>query len=204
MHLMTSKLGRREFTLGLAGLALSTALPAYALSGSAAEGLVTRAVSEVQAAINSGKPQRRVLADFRKIFLKYADVNTVARSVLGQSWRKASKADQKAYVRAFTGYLARKYGKQFHDFKGAKFTVTGSRDAGRKGFLVRSMVKTPKRSSPFKVEWQVSDRSGKTLIFNMFIEGVSMLTTERGEIRAILEKSGGDVGQVAKTLDNLG
>jgi len=38
----------------------------------------------------------------------------------------------------------------------------------------------------------------------MFIEGVSMLTTERGEIRSLLEKSGGDVGQVAKRLDNMG
>jgi len=124
---MTNKLGRRQFSLGLAGLALSAAWPAQALSGSAAEGLVKRAVDEVQAAINSGKSERSVLADFRKIFRKYADVNTVARAVLGQSWRKASKADQKAYVKAFTGYLSRKYGKQFHDFKGAEFTVTGCR-----------------------------------------------------------------------------
>lgn len=204
MPILNNTITRRGVTLGIAALWASTALPAHALTASSAEGLVTRAVKDVQDAINSGRSERDILAQFRKIFLKYADVPTVARSVVGQSWRKASKADQRAYVNAFTGYLSRKYGRQFNDFKGAKFTVLGSKDAGSKGFLVRSQVKTTNSGTPFKVDWQVSDRSGKVLIFNMFIEGISMLTTERGEIRALLEKSGGDVGAMAKRLDNMG
>ena len=195
---------RRGFIAGTCALALCVATPAQALSSSAAEGLVARAVADVQKAINSGKAERTVLAEFQRIFLRYADVQTVARAVLGQSWRNASSGGKKAYVKAFTGYLARKYGKQFRDFEGAVFTITGSRDAGRKGFLVKSVVKTTKQRAPFEVEWQVSDASGKALIFNMFIEGVSMLTTERGEIRSLLEKSGGDVGKVAQRLDGMG
>jgi len=189
---------------GAAALLLSSAVPVQALSNASAEGLVARAVADVQNAINTGRTEREILATFRKIFEKYADIPTVARAVLGQSWRNASSADKKAYVRAFTGYVARKYGKQFRDFKGAEFTITGSRDAGRKGFLVKSKVKTSVQRQPFAVEWQVSDRSGKVLIFNMFIEGVSMLTTERGVVRGLLEKSGGNIGKVAGRLDNMG
>lgn len=201
---LNSTLSRRLFLSAVAAFSLSSALPAQALSTASAEGLVARAVAEVQDAIKSGRTEREVLGSFRKIFDKYADIPTLAGAVLGQSWRNASSKDKKAYVRAFTGYVARKYGKQFRDFKGAKFAITGSRDAGRKGFLVKSQVKTSIQSAPFDVEWQVLDRSGKALIFNMFIEGVSMLTTERGVIRGLLEKSGGDIGMVAARLDNMG
>lgn len=203
MPLTNNPTRRHVIASGTAFFALA-ALPAQALTSSAAEGLVARAVGDVQNAINSNQSERKVLAEFRRIFLKYSDVSTIARSVLGQPWRKASSQDKKAYVKAFTGYLARKYGKQFRDFEGAEFRILGSRDAGRKGFLVKSEVKTVRQSQPFTVEWQVSDRSGKVLVFNMFIEGVSMLTTERGEIRGLLEKSGGDIGKVAAKLDNLG
>ncbi|NDA30586.1 MAG: ABC transporter substrate-binding protein, partial [Alphaproteobacteria bacterium] len=55
---------------------------------------------------------------------------------------------------------------------------------------------------PFTVSFLVSNRSGKLLFFNMFIEGINMLLSERTEIGAMLDKRRGDVEKVMKDLQN--
>ena len=65
--------------------------------------------------------------------------------------------------------------------------------------LVNSTVKVP-RQAPFAIDWQVSDRSGSVKLFNIFIEGVSMLATGRSEVGALLEANGGSVDKLIAHL----
>ena len=48
--------------------------------------------------------------------------------------------------------------------------------------------------------FQVSDRAGKDLFFNMFIEGVNLLLTERTEVGALLDRNGGDIDAMIADL----
>jgi phospholipid transport system substrate-binding protein len=61
--------------------------------------------------------------------------------------------------------------------------------------LVSSTVKVPGQS-PFAIDWQVSDRSGSVKLFNIYIEGVSMLATGRSEVGAMLEANGGSIDKL--------
>lgn len=54
--------------------------------------------------------------------------------------------------------------------------------------------------APFEVTFLVSDRSGKDLFFNMYIEGVNLLLTERTEIGAILDSNKGDIDAMIAEL----
>lgn len=177
--------------------------PARALSTSQATGLIQQVVDEVLKIVNSGASSGQALASFEKMFARYADVGVIARSVMGPPWRSASSAQQKAFVAAFRGYLARKYGSEFREFRGAKMNITGVKDHGDKGMVVSSVVSFP-GSAPVSVDWQVSDRSGSPKMFNMFIEGVSMLSTERSEIRAILEANRNSVDALIADLKRRG
>ena len=47
--------------------------------------------------------------------------------------------------------------------------------------------------APFDVRWHVSDKSGKNLFFNIIIEGINLLASERTEIGAMLDNRGGDI-----------
>ena len=60
-----------------------------------------------------------------------------------------------------------------------------------------------KGQSPFEVTFLVSDRSGRDLFFNMFIEGVNLLLTERTEIGAILDSKKGDIDALIVELKRL-
>ena len=55
---------------------------------------------------------------------------------------------------------------------------------------------------PFTVSFLVSNKSGKLLFFNMFIEGINMLLSERTEIGAMLDKRRGDIDMVMGDLKN--
>jgi len=59
-------------------------------------------------------------------------------------------------------------------------------------------------SAPFEVRFQVSDRSGRDLFFNIIIEGVNMLASERTEIGALLDARRGNLDQLIADLRTLG
>lgn len=205
IHLPSNDMTRRALLgAGLASL-IVPALPrgAVAATTADAEKLIFKVVGEVQSIINSGKSESSMVSSFQGIFQDYAHVTTIARSVLGPAWKSASAAEQKAYVSALQGYLARKYGKQFRSFIGASIEVTKSQDFGRKGIIVESMVTSPK-FSPTRVEWHVVEANGQLRFFDMYVEGIKLISTERAEVRAVLDKNGGSVGKLATALDAMG
>lgn len=187
-----------------AGLLVAT-LPAgraLALTTGEARALIDRLVADINRIISSGMPEQAMYKEFERVFSQYADVPTIAASCLGPVARQTPAAQMRAYTQAFQGYIARKYGKRFRDFIGGQIEVTGSRQVN--SFFEVSSVVRLRGQQPFDVRWQVSDRSGANKFFNLIIEGVNMLATERTEIQAMLDQNGGDVTRLTAALQRAG
>lgn len=201
---MLSNITRRSVIAGLMAGAASLAVsgPALALNTDQASGLIDDLVGEINRVINSGKPETRMYADFEKIMVKYADVPIIARSALGVAARSASASEMRAFTAAFQGYISRKYGKRFREFIGGKLEVQEARKV--KSFYEVKTIAYLKGEAPFEVTFLVSDKSGRNLFFNMYIEGVNMLATERTEIGAMLDKRKGNIGQLIQDLKTAG
>lgn len=196
-------MNRREIVAGSAALALiGMSQPSFALSGKAAESLIDKAVGEINSIIASGRSQKAMLRDFERTFARYADVNIVALTTLGPARRSATKAQLRAYTKAFQGYFSQKYGSRFGEFVGGKIEVKGSRPT-KSNVEVKSIAKL-RNKAPFEVLWLVSDRSGSPKIFNMVIAGVNMLTAERTEIGAMLDRRKGNIDKLTADLAKLG
>ncbi len=191
---------RRGFGIVLVGgaAALALPLPSVALTVDQAKDLVGRAISEVNATINSGKSETAMYVDFERIFVRYADVPAIARSALGVAARSASSAQMSAFTKAYQGYIARKYGRRFREFIGGVIEVTDARPL-KSYYEVISVAKL-RGEAPFDLRWHVSDKSGKNLFFNIIIEGVNMLASERTEIGAMLDKRRGDISALTADL----
>lgn len=200
----SNHLHRRAFLTSGAALAGLAALPSkvFALTESAARGLVDSLVGEINRVIASGKSEAAMIRDFEKIFVRYADVPIMARYALGVDGRRASKAQMNAFTRAFQGYIANKYGRRFREFVGGTVTVSSTRKI-KAGYEIRAVADL-QGQSPFEVTFLVSDKSGKSLFFNMFIEGVNLLLTERTEIGAMLDKRRGNLDLLISDLSKLG
>jgi phospholipid transport system substrate-binding protein len=57
--------------------------------------------------------------------------------------------------------------------------------------------------SPFRVDFWVSDASGRTKFFNIIIEGVNMLLSERSEIQAMLDQRRRDIDRLIADLPQV-
>jgi phospholipid transport system substrate-binding protein len=194
---------RRGFGIGLVGgaAALALPLPSMALTVEQAKDLIDRAIGEVNATINSGKSETAMYGDFERIFVRYADVPAIARSALGVAARSASSAQMSAFTKAYQGYIARKYGRRFREFIGGVIEVTDARPL-KSYYEVISVAKL-KGEAPFDLRWHVSDKSGRNLFFNIIIEGVNMLASERTEIGAMLDKRRGDISALTADLKKI-
>lgn len=192
-----SQLNRRNV---LAMTASAIALPqiAVALTPERAQQMVNQLVAEVNAVIASGQSEAAMISQFSGIFDRYADVPTIARYCLGVDARSATAAELRQYTEAFRGYIATKYGRRFREFIGGEIFVIGARPV-KTWIEVETSVRLRNRS-PFRMDWHVSDRSGRDVFFNFIIEGVNMLLTEREEIGAMLDRRRGDIAGLIQDM----
>lgn len=189
---------------GLATAALAALLPGsgLALTDAGARALIDKVVADINRVIASGKPLDAMVKDFERIFSRYADVNIIARSVLGPDARRASPAELRAFTEAFKGYISRKYGKRFREFIGGKIEVKGVRRVKSWHEVITTVYL--RGEAPFEVRFLVSDRSGRDLFFDMVIEGVSLRLSERTEIGALLDARQGNINAVTRYLQTAG
>ncbi|MDE3080667.1 MAG: ABC transporter substrate-binding protein [Paracoccaceae bacterium] len=199
-----SDLTRRALIAGMLGGGALVALPraASALDVAGARKLVNSVVDDINRIINSGEPETKMISDFEAVFSKYADVPIIARSSLGIAARSATPAQLAAYTDAFRGYLSRKYGRRFREFIGGKITVNDARQVN--GFYEVISTAQLRGQSPFDLRWLVSDKTGRYLFFNMIIQGVNMVATERQEIGAMLDSVNGNIDALTKKLKTSG
>ena len=199
---MRNRRGFLALTAAAAALLVLRPIAALALNTDQSRVLIETALGEVYAVINSGQAPAQMYRQFETIFARYADVDIIARSALGPAARQVGGAQFAAYKQAFQGYIGRKYGKRFREFIGSKIEVTGARPL--KSFFAVTSVAYLNGRSPMQVEWHVSDKSGQSRFFNIIIEGVNMLATERSEIGAMLARRNGDIAALTSDLQGAG
>ena len=190
---------RRSFLTGLtASAALVPAAPLWALNEAGASSLINSLVTDINKVIASGKAENAMFREFERIFKRYSDTSYIAAYALGVDARRASAAQKQNFSKTFQGYISRKYGKRFREFIGGSLEVKSVKRV-KKWYEV-STTAFLQGQAPFEVTFLVSDRSGKDLFFNMYIERVNLLLTERTEIGAILDSNKGDIDAMIAEL----
>ncbi len=96
--------------------------------------------------------------------------------------------------------MARYYGKRFEEFLGSEIIVSNSRKTSG-GFLVGSNI-ILKDGSSYQAQWHVIDARGKYLMYNLFLEGVSVLSDVRVQIGSMLDKRAGSIDRLIEYLNS--
>lgn len=193
---------RRFFLAGLGAAFTLPALPVLAITEAGASKLVNALVNDINKVIASGKSEKAMFRDFERIFQRYSDTSYIAAYAMGVDARRATPAQKRAFSKAFQGYVSRKYGGRFREFIGGRLEVGSVRKV--KNWYEVSTTAYLRNESPFDVTFQVSDRSGKDLFFNMYIEGVNLLLSERAEIGALIDRNGGSIDGMIADLKKAG
>ncbi len=189
---------RKILAFGGASALAMLPLPSFALSTGQAESLVHSAVADINGVIQSGASVGSMINSFKGIFQRYSDTAYVAAYALSNDGRSASAAQKAAFSDAFASYLAQKYGRRFNEFAGGQIQVQGSRSVN--SYIEVSTTAVLRNQSPFQIDFHVSDRPGRPVFFNLIIEGINMLLSERAEIGAMLDARGGNLDALIRDL----
>jgi len=205
--MVTDPLSRRRLLAIAAAAALLPAAPARATTEAQARALVDAVAAELTSIVNSGGSLAQMIARFEGVFGRFADMDVIARSVLGPVARQASAQQLARFSAAYQGYLARKYGRAlFGGYSGGQVQVTGVSKSGTV-YSVTSRAVMRRRAGgteTLSVIWQVSERSPQPRFFNMIVDGVNLFAIEREEVPALLEARRGNLDRLIADLPGLG
>lgn len=180
--------------------------PAQALDVATAQRHVEATIDDILQLVVDRPTASEAAARLLQIVERRASVEQVARFAAGRHWRTMSEAEQAAFTRAFTQYLAATYAENFRRIEGRvddlrqQVRVRSTEDAGAKGVVVRTEI-LPPGSAPISVDWLVSDRSGRVEVADLIVEGISMAITQREVVGAMLDARGGDVALFVSDLE---
>ncbi|MDA5092624.1 ABC transporter substrate-binding protein [Aliiroseovarius sp. KMU-50] len=196
---MMGKIAMMNRRMVVGGLAAALVMPGAAMaaiSAGQAEILIGKVVSDINSIINSGQSEAKMISRFEGVFKQYADTKFIALAALGVDGRSASSGQKSAFIKAFTGYIANRYGSRFREFEGGKIEVVSTQQV-KSRFEVLTKTKLAGQS-PFDVIFIVSAKNGKFI--DMHVEGISIVKSERKEIGAMLDKRKGDLDVLIRDL----
>jgi ABC-type transport system involved in resistance to organic solvents, auxiliary component len=191
---------RRWQALWSVGLALAIGCVVPSLAAAASEPprvVVEQTIQQVldtleeNAAVIDDNPDA-VEALVADIVLPRFDFELMSRFVLGQHWRQADSAQREAFTRAFRDLLVRTYISAVEDYSGEDVQIPAQRipdDADR--VSVQTEIVRPDGPS-IPIDYRLFLRSGEWKVFDVSVEGVSLVQNYRAQFSDIVRADGLD------------
>jgi phospholipid transport system substrate-binding protein len=162
--------------------------------------LVSQAISIIA---DKQETQQDRDAKFRTLLQTGFDIPRISRFVLGRYWNGATDQQRQQFSHLFEDWIVRTYSARFTDYSGETIQVTGTRPESDTTTVVLSQFVSPSGAPPAKVEWHVRKNGANDFeIVDVSVEGVSMALTQRDEIAAVADRSGGTVDGLNQAMQS--
>jgi phospholipid transport system substrate-binding protein len=186
--------------IGVWGLLASLLLAGTPRLGQAGEPLdkVRQTVEDVLAILadESLKAPERTderRAKIRQTVLQRFGFEEMAQRALAQHWRKLTPEQQKEFVSLFSDLLERSYIDKIEGYGGGKENIRYTKEAiDKDGYAtVRSEILS-QRDLNVEVEYRLLQRDGNWQVYDIIIEGVSLVNNYRTQFNKIILESSYD------------
>lgn len=127
----------------------------------------------------------------KSIFRENVDTDWIGQFVLGKYWREATPDQQKKYLSLYREFLIQSYTGRFKDYSGESFKITGSHDEGDNKYLLNTEIVRPQNPSVL-VDYKVRGTGAQMKVYDIVVEGVSLITTQRSEFTSVISRKGLD------------
>jgi phospholipid transport system substrate-binding protein len=141
---------------------------------------------------DQSKNDSQKTVELTEVFLKMVDAQWMAKFTLGMHWKELSKNDTKRFVEAYKTYLVNYYVPNFKKYKSNIFKIESVSELRKNEFLVKTIIKNSKELTNYSVDFRLIDKNGTIQIFDILTEGISIISTQRAEFNAIINKYGID------------
>jgi phospholipid transport system substrate-binding protein len=159
------------------------------------EDLVKRVTQEVLDAVKgdvqlaAGDRQKMLKLAEDKV-LPHVDFGEAARLALGRSWNQATPEQRKQVVAEFRAMLVRTYASAIDAYRGQTLHVLPVRmKPADTDVTVRNRYLRP-GATPVMIEYQMHKTAQGWKIYDIVVEGVSLVITYRSEFDAVVKQDG--------------
>jgi len=181
----------------LLALALFFFSPAALAQELGPDQLVQRITQEVLEAIKSDK--RLAAGDRQKVVklaeekvLPYIDFEEATRLAVGRAWARATPEQKQRLVSEFRNMLVRTYSNAIEAYQGQTMKVLPARgkqdpeDTTVRAQFIRA------GGQPLPIDFQMRKTNGGWKVYDIAVEGVSLVLTYRSEFDAVVKQEGID------------
>lgn len=195
--LLSVALGAGILVAAMPVAAEDTSGPATAVVRTTASEVLNRLHADPAA--TSANPQR-LYAIAEEVVLPHFDFVRMSQRVLGKHWRSADPAQRERFVGEFKTLLVRTYATAVSDYRDAQLSFQPARALGTDVWRVRSNVDRGSGAPPLQVDYDVYRNGDAWKVFDVAINGVSLVVSYRAGFNTDIAKLGMDglIDQIAQ------
>ena len=187
---------RGENASVVSGAAAESTSPA-ALIGDTVQQLIDRLDGD--AGSGRGGPEQ-LYALVSDTVVPHLDMPRIARIVLGKHARKVGAAELDEFTGEFQTLLVRTYATSLMAYHGERIDVSPAAQPSAKGTATVDLRVHRADGAPIELSFLAHNRSGPWLVYDIRIEGISLVSNYRSEFSAILRNQG--IEGLIRTLEN--
>ena len=181
-------------SIGLLSIGLAAATPQQAV------GQVKENANQVLGILAkaNGSNNAAVRRQAENYAIPYFDFERMTALAVGAPWKQATPAQKKALTQEFKTLLIRTYSGTMLKFKGAKVQVLGNPIVNNGGKEVVVKTKITAQGKPVNMDYTMYQSGSKYRVYNVAVEGASLVTVYRSQFNETIRKSGIDglIGQL--------
>jgi phospholipid transport system substrate-binding protein len=175
----------------IVAVALTLALAAPALAGAPTDQLRSQVDRVIKTLEDPQLKQEAKALERRKTVRSIADeifdFGETAKRSLGRHWQARTPSEREEFVQLFSDLLERSYISKIELFNGERVTYVGETIDGDIA-TVRTRLVT-KQATEIPVEYRMLKRGDRWLVYDVIIEGVSLIANYRTQFNKIIQTS---------------
>lgn len=130
------------------------------------------------------KPDAR-RTEIRKVAERIFDYPDTARRSLGPHWNARTPQQQQEFVKLFADLLDRSYISKIELYQGERVKYVGETVDGEEA-VVKTLIAT-KKGADMPIDYRMHSRNGRWLVYDVVIEGVSLVSNYRTQFNKIVQ-----------------
>lgn len=163
----------------------------------AVQGEVNKIITKLRDPEFKQKTRDEKIAGIRQIINQIFDWTELSKRTLGRNWRKFSAEQQKEFTDLFSKLLEGVYADRLLAYSDEKVVFEKEVDLRKNQVEVFSHISTDDGKT-IPLNYRTIKKDGKWRVYDVVIEGVSMVKNYRGQFRELLSK-----GSPADLIDTL-
>jgi phospholipid transport system substrate-binding protein len=157
-------------------------------AGQALDDTVTAVLVELKRPeLKNPATRAAVLERVEKIITNLFSIEELSMRTVGPNWKNFTADQKKRFIEAFSDLLRERYAGSLDGYNGETVSYTGEVPIGGGGDKVQIDSTVSIRGKPVPVSYRML-KKGKWVVYDVIIEGVSMVQNYRSQFQSVLQK----------------